>query len=311
MGAVNPRVISISALYAILILLSLFHRSLAELVFLILITCILSQSLNIIMGLAGLVSLGQAFFFGTGVYMFTYLVINEVNPYLSIIFGGLISAVFALALGLVLLRLRGVYFACGTLVITLAAPYFISGTGIVGGFAGLNIYKYISPFYNIYICLFSLLATSVIMSILTIKLLRSPFGYSLKAIKDDHDAAETLGINTFRQKTIAFCISALFSGVAGAIWAFKQAYILPSIAFNPLRSIEAILTMLVGGAGTVTGPILGTIIYEAFRDAVMRIAPGLQVLIFGILVIIIVLMAPEGLIGLLRKRFKSIRDKIF
>lgn len=311
MGVVNSKIVPISVLYAILFLLSLFSTSLAELVFLILVTCILSQSLNIIMGLAGLVNLGQAFFFGTGAYMFTFLVINKVNPYLSMLLGGLASAIFALALGLVLLRLRGVYFACGTLVVTLAAPYFISGTGIIGGFAGLNIYRYISPFYNIHLCLFLLLITSAIISVLTIKLLKSPFGYSLKAIKDDHDAAETLGINTFRQKTIAFCISALFSGISGAIWAFKQAYILPYIVFNPLRSIEAILTMLVGGAGTVMGPILGTIMYEALRDAVMRTAPGLQVFIFGILVIIIVLMAPEGLIGLLRKKFRKIQDKVF
>lgn len=295
------------SIYTAFIMLSIVSKVYAELIFYILLLCVLSQSLNIVFGFAGLVSLGHVVFLGIGSYVFVSMVIQGFNLYLSIIIAGFASLFFALIFGAVLLRLRGVFFACGTLVLALAAPYFIIGTGIVGGFAGINLHKYVGSLYNIHAFTFGLLAISLMLVFLTQKIVSSSYGYSLKAIREDHDAAETTGVNVFRQKLIALCISSIFPGIAGGILALKTTWIIPNMAFDLLRSVEALLAILLGGSGTVMGPILGALIYELLKDVLMGFAPGFQAFVFGILVILIVLRAPEGIIGLLRKN-KRLRD---
>jgi branched-chain amino acid transport system permease protein len=304
LGNYPARMALILGFYAFLAILALISKAYADVVFYILLVSVVSQSLNIIFGIAGLVSLGQVVFLGIGMYTFTFLTSQGFNPCLSVIAGGFASLIFAAVVGAVLLRLRGIFFACATLILSVAVPYFIIGTGIVGGYAGVNIYKYISSFYNIHVLVFSLLMICLFTTILTIKILESPFGYSLRALKADHDAAETTGINTFRQKMLALGLSAMLTGIAGGILAIKQAYILPLVAFDPLYSIEAILVVLLGGPGTVMGPVLGAFIYEMLRDILMRFAPGFQAFIYGILVIAIILRAPEGIVGLLKKNKK-------
>jgi branched-chain amino acid transport system permease protein len=297
----------LAGLYVFLIILPFVSSAYAELVHNIMFLMVISQALNIVFGFAGLVNLGQVAFIGIGAYVFAVSVCGGLNPYVSIMLGGVSAFLSALPLGVVLLRFKGGLFALGTIILTSAAPYFITGTGIAGGYYGIILYRYLGLMFNAYVLVYILMVISIIITILTFNMTRSPFGYSLKALREDHDAALTTGVNTFRTKLIAFCVSAIFPGIAGGILAFKTFWVTPSGSFNMLWNIEAILTVLLGGRGSVMGPILGALIYQFLKDLLMRVAPGFQVLIFGFLVIIMVLFAPQGVVGFLREKIKRLR----
>ncbi|MEM3550359.1 MAG: branched-chain amino acid ABC transporter permease [Candidatus Bathyarchaeia archaeon] len=295
-------------IYVLLIICLCVSSAYAELVHNIMFLMVISQALNIVFGFAGLVNLGQVAFIGIGAYVFAVSVCGGLNPYISMILGGLSAVLSALLLGVVVLRFKGGLFALGTIILTSATPYLITGTGIAGGYYGITLYKYVGSMYNAYLLVGILIVVSVIITILTLNMTRSPFGYSLKALREDHDAALTAGINTFRSKLIAFCLSAIFPGIAGGVLAFKTFWVTPSGSFNMLWNIEAILAVLLGGRGSVIGPIVGALIYQLLKDLLMRIAPGFQVLIFGFLVIVMVLFAPEGVVGFLRDKVKRLRN---
>jgi len=304
----NYAYISIIGIYVILILVSMISPYTLEIVYYTLLLMILAQSLNIIMGFAGLYNFGHAAFVGIGAYTFAILVVKGVDPYLSMIIGGLVASFTAFLLGLVVLRLKGPFFAISTLGILEAIRYFIIGTPkITGGAAGFTLFKYLGTSYNPYILVYILLILSVVTTIFLIILSHSSLGYSLKALREDHDAAEASGVNTTRCKIIAFILSAFFPGVAGGVIAFKTFWVMPETIFDISYSIEAILTVLLGGSGTIIGPIIGAMIYNISKSLFMSYFPGFQLIVFGILTIIIILIAPEGVIGLLNNRFKKVR----
>ncbi|MEM2648198.1 MAG: branched-chain amino acid ABC transporter permease, partial [Candidatus Bathyarchaeia archaeon] len=120
------------------------------------------------------------------------------------------------------------------------------------------------------------------------------------------DAAETAGVNAFRCRLIAFVLCAFFPGVGGGLMAFKTFWVTPSGAFNMMYSGESILVTLLGGPGSVFGPIIGSLVYEILKDVLMRYAPGFQMLIFSLLVIVMVLFAPEGVVGYIKDRSKRV-----
>jgi len=294
-------------IYLILIALSLVSTAYLEVIYYILFLMVISQSLNILMGFGGLYNFGHAVFIGIGAYAFALLVVQGINPYISMIAGGVLSSVVALLIGMVTLRLRGPYFAICTLAIVPAIKYLIIGGKIAGGAAGIVLLRYLIEAYNPYILSYILLSLSIIITILTLKISTSPLGYSLKALREDHDAALTSGVDATRCRVIAFILSALFPGVAGGVVAFKIFWVMPETVIDLTWSVEAILIVLLGGSGTVTGPIIGALIYEALKDLLMRYFPGLQLLIFGLLVVALISVAPEGIVGLLGNRFKKLR----
>ncbi|MEM3602536.1 MAG: branched-chain amino acid ABC transporter permease [Candidatus Bathyarchaeia archaeon] len=279
----------------------------AELAYSIMFLVILSQSMNIALGFSGLVNLGCVAFLGVGAYIFSVLAVLGLNPYYCLIVGGCISMALSLLIGAIVLRLKGPFFAICTLSLASAIRYLIIGTGVAGGHYGIQLYKYIGHMYNTYALILILIFTSLIMTILTLKLSNSPFGYSLKALREDHDVAQTLGINTFKCKLIAFAISSFFPGVVGGIMAFRQFWVTPDGAFSLIWSVEAILALIIGGSGSVVGPIAGAIVYEILKDFLMRYFPGFQVLIFGILLIVITLMIPGGLMGFLKAKIRRLQ----
>ncbi|MEM3697300.1 MAG: branched-chain amino acid ABC transporter permease [Candidatus Bathyarchaeia archaeon] len=298
--------------YAFLILLSLTSGGYAEVVYNIAFLMVLSQSLNIAMGFGGLVNLGFVSFLGVGAYVFAVLVVYGLNPYLSMLTGGFVAIIVALPIGMVVLRLRGPFFAICTLSLIFAAKYFFLGTGIGGGYYGITLYKYIGSLYNNYVLAYILLALSAVLTMLTNKLRRSSLGYSLMAIREDEDTAQTMGVDTFKSKLIAYAISAFFPGIVGGVFAFKIFWVLPDRVFNPFVTIEAVLTLLMGGAGSVTGPLIGALIYELMKDTLLRIPglQGMQMPIFGILVIIIAISAPQGVVGLIKSKYRKLQDFI-
>lgn len=294
-------------IYVLLIAFSLISPVYREVIYDIVFLMVMAQSLNIIMGFGGLYNFGHAIFVGIGAYVFALLVVLGVNPYLSMVIGGAASSIVAYLIGMVVLRLRGPFFAICTLCIVPAAQYLIVGGKIAGGAAGITLFRYLGELYNPYVLVCILLILSIAITVLTLKISVSPLGYSLKALREDDDAAETLGVNTVKCKIIAFVLSALFPGIAGGVTAFRMFWVMPETVINLSWSLEAILIVLLGGGGTIIGPIIGAIMYEVLKDVFMRFFPGLQLLIFGIVVVVITLIAPEGIVGLLRRKYERLR----
>jgi branched-chain amino acid transport system permease protein len=137
----------------------------------------------------------------------------------------------------------------------------------------------------------------------------SKFGLGLMAIREDQDAAQVLGINPARAKVIAYVISAFFPGLAGAVFFFKNGLIEPGIAFDLLRSIEALVMVMLGGIGTVTGPIVGALVYDRLRSFLITnpTFSNLHLFIAGALLLVIVLFVTAGLVGWLRQRSPNLR----
>lgn len=306
----NASLLVLAFFYMLLIILSVSSETNAQLAHNILFLLVISASLNIVLGFAGLPNLGQVGFLGIGAYTFGVLVSQGLNPYISMILGGVFSSVISLFLGIVVLRFKGPFFVCGTIVLATAMPNLINATGFAGGSHGLSIYIYLTRTYDVGTLICILLVLSIIINIITFKLLRSKFGYSLMSIREDEEAARTLGVNTFKTKLTAFAISAFFPGIAGGVMALRLFLITPSNAFNIMWTIEAILTTLLGGGGSMLGPVIGVFIYQILKDFLMRFLPGLQLLIFSFLVILIILFAPEGLVGTLRNKFKKLENFI-
>ena len=306
-GSAMKRYLGFIVIYFILIALSLISTAYLEIVYYTLFLMVISQSLNILMGFGGLYNFGHAVFIGIGAYVFALLVVQGLSPYVSMIIGGVASSFVAFLIGMLTLRLRGPYFAICTLCLVPAFKYLIVGGKIAGGAAGIVLLRHLIEAYNPYILTYILLLLSVIITLLTLKMSTSSLGYSLKALREDHDAALTSGVDATRCRVIAFILSALFPGIAGGIVAFKIFWVMPETVIDLTWSIEAILIVLLGGSGTVMGPILGALVYEALKDLLMRYFPGLQLLIFGLLVVILISMAPEGITGLLSNRFKRLK----
>lgn len=304
----NVSLLILACFYIVLVVLSVSSEVNAQLAHNILFSLVLSTSLNIVLGFTGLPNLGHVAFLGIGAYTFGVLVYQGLNPYLSMVLAGVVSSIVSLLLGIIVLRLRGPFFACGTITLATAIPNLINATGFAGGATGLPLYMYLGELYDVRVFISILLLSSLTINILTFRLLKSKLGYSLMAIREDEDAAQTVGVNVFRSKLIAFAMSAFFPGIAGGVMGFRLFLLTPSAAFNISYTIEAVLTTLLGGSGTMIGPVIGVFIYQILKDFLMSFLPGLQLLIFGTLVILIVLFAPEGLVGTLRGKFKKLKN---
>ncbi len=290
-----------------------------EEVFLILMLVVLASSVNIIMGYTGYVSFGHIVFFGLGGYIAFYLMQTfQMHLVLAAMVGGLVAGAFAFLLGTPVLRLRGAYFALATIGINEAVRAFVNNFdpfgGSVGMFFNFSVYDAYGGAAN---ALWFTYGVLIVVTLLTIAasfwIKKSKFGLGLLAIREDQDAAQVLGINTSRYKVLAFTVSAFFPGVVGALFFFKNGIIEPNIAFDLLRSIEGLVMVMLGGYGTVIGPVIGAAVYEILRSTLITAPPlnlgfttidfgGLHLFITGFLLLLIVLFMPAGAVGLLRRR---------
>jgi branched-chain amino acid transport system permease protein len=283
--------------------------------FFILMLVILASSINIIMGYTGYVSFGHIVFFGIGGYIAFYLMQNfQVHFVLAALVGGVTASFIAFLMGSAVLRLRGAYFALATIGINEAFRSFVSNFepfgGSIGMFFNFSVYDAYGGAKNAgqfaYYAMAGLALATIAASFLVKK---SKFGLGLMAIREDQDAAQVLGIDPARMKVITYTISAFFPAVAGAIFFFKNGIIEPGPAFELHRSIEALVMVMLGGFGTVTGPIVGAVVYERLRGFLIT-NPTLSqahLVIAGAMLLIIVLFVPAGLIGWLRQRFAAVR----
>jgi branched-chain amino acid transport system permease protein len=286
-----------------------------EVAFTVLKAVVLASSLNILLGYTGYVNFGSIVFFGLGGYVGFYLLSERSAPlYLAVLAGGLAPALFAFLLGKAILRLRGAYFALATIGVNEVARAFIKNFEPFGGPIGMSLNFGVYRTYGganqaLWIAFVSVAALTVITVLVSFLVKSSRFGLGLMAIRENEDAAEVMGVVAPSAKNRAYVLSAIFPGMIGVLFFFKNGNIEPPDAFNLHQSIETIVMVMLGGFGTVLGPVVGAGLYQRLRGLLL-VSPlfkNIQLVVAGVLLLIIILFVPAGLVGWLRGRFARLR----
>ncbi len=286
-----------------------------EVMFTILRAVTLASSLNILLGYTGYVSFGHIVFFGFGGYVGFYLMTAQGQSlWTAMLAGGLSSAVLAFLLGKAILRLRGAYFALATIGVNEAMRAFINNFQPFGGPVGMTLNFKVYQQYGgaanaLQLSFYIMLALSVAVVILSYVVRTSKFGLGLLAIREDEDAAEVMGVVAPDAKTWAYVLSAIFPGMVGALFFFKNGSVEPLDAFPLHTSIEMIVMVMLGGYGTVFGPVLGAAGYQRMRGLLVTspIFKNVQLFVAGALLLGIVLFVPAGVVGWVRQRWPKLR----
>lgn len=289
-------------LLAVLAVLPLLGLStyLLHLLILAIMWSLIGMAWNLLGGYCGQVSFGHAAFFGVGAYT-AGILYNKfgLSAWWGMPLSVLVVMLFALCIGFICLRLRGPFFALGTLAVGMILQVTAENlTSITEGNLGIMIRErtWVEKTWYFYI----VLILAALVFILVKKVVESKLGYYFVAIREDQDAAESLGIDTTFYKTIALCLSAVITGLAGAFYTNYMGYIDPKVVFALHDiSIVAIMVVMVGGVATYWGPLIGSAIMVLLAE-VIRSLPRLGAAhhtFFGILLIIIIVFLPNGITG--------------
>lgn len=260
----------------------------------------LSQMWNLLAGYSGLVSLGQQSFIGLGGYSLAVFSLYYGFPIsLSIFIGGVVSVLFALLISAPIFRMRGVYFAIGSWTVAEVLRIIFSNWKYVGYGMGL----FVKPAYKLsfntiyYTALFTGIASVALVYII----LRSKLGLGLMAIRDEETASETLGVDIFKCKLSCFLISAFVTGIVAGILYLHNIFIQPYSAFGIDWTVRLVFITIIGGIGTIEGPIIGSFLY-VFLHQWLSEYPSVSLLILGIIAIAVILTAPRGIMGTIQEK---------
>ena len=265
---------------------------------------VLATTWNLLAGYAGLISVGQQAYVGIGAYTVLVLAQNGVSPYLAIPVAAIVCAVAALPISLLVFRLRNEYFAIGTwvvaealLLIAVRFPSLGGGTGAaLPGLAGID------PALRQAFTYWAALAVVVATLAGAYLLLRSRVGLDLTAIRDDEVGAASVGVRVTRAKRIVYLVAAAGAGAAGALLAVSQLNVLAGNVFGVQWSAYMVFVAVIGGVGTIEGPILGTAIFFTLQHTLAQYGAWYLILVGGIAVLV-AMYAPRGLWGLFADRF--------
>jgi branched-chain amino acid transport system permease protein len=277
----------------------------------------LGQAWNVVAGIGGLLSLGHGVFLGLGCYT-TGILFNKygIPPWIGVWAGALLSLVFALVMGSMTLRMRGIFFALATVAMSLAlvqlSRHFVDLTGGADGlalkFLGDSLWamqaRTPQPF------LYGALVIVIIFYVITRWILGSKFGMEMMAVRDDEVAAAAAGVAVFRTKLLGFVVSAMMTSFAGGLYMQYYMAIDPEAAFGLSQAIQLQLPALLGGLGTAWGPIVGGAIMiflsEVTNWGSTKIGvEGADILVYGLALLVVVLRAPKGIVGLLTRQFSG------
>ena len=275
----------------------------------------LATSLNILLGYTGYVSFGHIVFFGFGGYVGLYFVNDQGwSIWPGMLIGGVSSGLLAFLLGKAILRLRGAYFALATIGINEAIRAFINNFDLFGGPIGITlnfqVYKAYGGASKALEMSFYVMAGLTFAALIVSYLVRtSKFGLGLLAIRENEDAAEVMGVRAPDAKTWAYVLSAIIPGIVGVLFFFKNGNVEPVSAFPLHASIELLVMVMLGGQGTVLGPIIGAFAYQGMRGFLVTndFFKDIQLAVSGVLLLLIVLFIPAGAIGWLRQRVPALR----
>jgi branched-chain amino acid transport system permease protein len=288
-----------------------------------LLIALVGQGWNVLGGYGGQYSFGHAAFFGTGAYVTAILQMHYgVNAWIAFVLGIAGGALTGAVIGALTFRsgLKGSYFALVTLAFAEVLRILASVAPITGAGVGILItldlrpqafqFQSRAPFYWIILSL-------VAISLIIVRMMeQSRFGAWLVAVRENEDAAKAIGVDTARVKLVAMTISAAITAAGGGFYAQYFLFIDSGIAYGPWISVEALLAPIVGGIGTVFGPLLGALVVKTLGELTKLVAgdaPGLDLVIYGSVLIVIVAFAPHGIAGMLadlRARFARLRTSV-
>jgi branched-chain amino acid transport system permease protein len=296
------RIIAIVLILAALATLPFWaSRYMVSILLLICLYMTLASMWNLLAGYSGLISLGQQMFIGVGGYSLAVFTLYHGVPIpLSALLGGVTSVLVAVLFSMPLFRMKGVYFAMGTWIIAEALGICFSNWGYVRYGMGL----FIQPAYKLSISTiyYAALAICVGSTALIYLLLRSNLGLALMAIRDDDVASEAVGVNIFRCKFICFLVSAFVTGLTAGILYLNTIFIQPFEAFGIGWTVKLLFIAIIGGMGTVTGPIAGAVVYVVLQQYLSEYV-GFNLIILGAVTILVLFFAPKGLVGTVQEKF--------
>lgn len=258
----------------------------------------LASNWNLTGGFTGYVDFGHAVFFGLGAYGTGIMMAKLGWAFVPALIMGVVAAgVFALLIGSVTLRLKGPYFSIAMLGTFVAMREIVRvAKPVTGGGTGLTLPPYLNRPLFYYV---TLLMTILVVVFVWWLIKRTEFGSTLIAIREDEIGAEMRGINTTLHKITIFMIGAVLTGVVGGLWAYQNTFIDPDVVFFESRTVEMIMMVMLGGLGTIAGPVVGATVLYWMRDILWANLLQFHLIAQGILLILIVLFVPEGIVGAL------------
>lgn len=267
-----------------------------------LLLAVLAQGWNIIGGYAGYASFGNSVFYGLGSYGVAIAMVQWQLPFgIGLVFGVMLAVVFAVLLGIPVLRLKGHYFAIATLALSQVMTAIVSNVGL----AGRNIGLVLPPLNNDPLFYELSLGLLIITTLTIFWLTRSRFGFGLIAIRENEEGAAVMGVNTTLYKVLAFALSGVFSALAGGIHAYWITFLDPESAFDIGLNVKMIIMAVFGGPGTVFGPIVGALSLSAVSEFLSSEVTSIAGLFFGIVIVAAVVVMPRGLADMLRRFRKT------
>jgi len=271
---------------------------------------VLATAWNILGGYCGYVNFGTAAFFALGAY--SSVAIHKLSPMpmpVLILVGGVVSGIVGLGMGYLTLRLRGAFFSIATLALAVVVQTLITNWDFVGGSRGAYVIRpATAPLVGSYIqYLFLVMLVLAIVAVAAARMIeRSWLGYGFASIRDDELAAEASGVPTLRLKLVATTLSGALMGMAGAPLPYYVGYLDPASGFNLAYAVNSIAMPLVGGTTTWIGPVIGALLLGTIQQvATVTISSAVNLLIVGVLLVAFVMIAPNGIIGLVEARLRA------
>jgi len=269
--------------------------------FLLLFYIALAEGYNIIGGFTGYINLGYAGWLGMGSYVTSFCLEHNVHWLLALIFSGIFAAIIALIIGIPMLKLRGVYFAVATITFAEGIRLLVVSqqlSPITHGGEGVSVVSNLTLAEQYYI----ILIIALLLVFIVYKISVGKFGLRLLAIRENELAANCLGIDTVLNKLIAFTLSSFFAGLLGGIFAIHTNFIIPESVFSIGITLQMVLMVILGGRGTVLGPILGAVCLVTISEFIWAKYTLFHLGITGILLVAVILILPEGVIPFLQKK---------
>jgi branched-chain amino acid transport system permease protein len=269
---------------------------------------VLATAWNILGGFGGYVNFGASAFFAIGAYTAVALVKAYGAPlFAQILVAALVAGMLGFALGALTLRLRGIYFSIATVAIAVICETVVMNWAFVGGARGTTVLQPAAPAYfaSYTRMLFVVMALLALLAVALARYIETSWiGRGLQAIRDNEEAAESVGVPTLKLKLLAATVSGALMGVAGAPFAFYMNFIEPASAFSLNYSVSALAMPIIGGSASWIGPVIGAVLLASAQQIVtVTVSSELNVLIVGVLLVVFVVAAPHGILGLLRKLF--------
>ena len=267
---------------------------------------IMAEGWNILSGFCGYPSFGNVVFFGLGAYTTCIFMVKLQQPFVvSAIAGAVLCTLYATLLGFPILRLKGHYFAVATLGLAEATKDLVTNLeGLTKGSEGISLpiipgdVKII--YSTFYFTMFGIMIAAILF---TYWMSRRRLGYAFQAIRSDEEAALAIGINTTWYKTIAWLVSAFFTGLVGGVYAYWTAFINPEGVFNVAITVKMLIMTFLGGPGTVLGPIIGAFFFEFLSELVWSTFVHIHAAFLGVLIVLVVIFIPGGFLKLTIRRF--------